>query len=41
MKETLSPISDFDQSNVKLDINNQPYEWIGVNLLPFIDDDRV
>jgi hypothetical protein len=41
MIDPLSPISDFYPSNIKLDINNQPFEWMGVNLLPFIDADRV
>ena len=41
MTDPLSPISDFYPSNIKLDINNQPFEWMGVNLLPFIDADRV
>ena len=41
MTDPLSPISDFYPSNIKLDINNQPFEWMGVNLLPFIDADRI
>ena len=41
MTDPLSPISDFYPSNIKLDINNQPYAWMGVNLLPFVDADRV
>jgi 5'-3' exoribonuclease 2 len=41
MRDPLSPIADFYPSNVKLDINNQPYAWMGVNLLPFIDAERV
>ena len=41
MRDPLSPIADFYPSNVKLDINNQPYAWMGVNLLPFIDADRI
>ena len=41
MRNPLSPISDFYPSNVKLDINNQPYAWMGVNLLPFVDADRI
>ena len=41
MRDPLSPIADFYPSNIKLDINNQPYAWMGVNLLPFIDAERV
>ena len=41
MKDPLSPIADFYPSDVKLDINNQPYAWMGVNLLPFIDEERI
>ena len=41
MRDPLSPIADFYPSNIKLDINNQPYAWMGVNLLPFIDADRI
>ena len=41
MKDPQSPISDFYPSNIKLDINNQPYAWMGVNLLPFVDADRI
>ena len=41
MTDPLSPISDFYPSNIKLDINNQPYAWMGVNLLPFVDADRI
>ena len=41
MRDPLSPIADFYPSNIKLDINNQPDAWMGVNLLPFIDADRI
>ena len=41
MIDPLSPISDFYPSNIRLDINNQPYAWMGVNLLPFVDADRI
>ena len=41
MKDPLSPIADFYPRNIKLDINNQPYAWMGVNLLPFIDAERI
>jgi 5'-3' exonuclease len=41
MRDPSSPIADFYPSNIKLDINNQPYAWMGVNLLPFIDAERI
>ena len=41
MTDPQSPIADFYPSNIKLDINNQPFAWMGVNLLPFIDADRI
>ena len=41
MRDPLSPIADFYPSYVKLDINNQPYAWMGVNLLPFVDAERI
>ena len=41
MTDPLSPIADFYPRNIKLDINNQPYAWMGVNLLPFVDEERI
>ena len=41
MTDPFSPIADFYPRNIKLDINNQPYTWMGVNLLPFIDEERI
>ena len=41
MKDPLSPIADYYPSDIKLDINGQPYAWMGVNLLPFIDAERI
>ena len=41
MTNTNSPIYDFYPSNFKLDTNNQPYTWMRVNLLPFIDAERI
>ena len=41
MRNPLSPIADFYPKNIKLDINNQPYAWMGVNLLPFVDEKRI
>lgn len=36
-----SPIIDFYPKEVKLDINGARYAWMGVNLLPFIDRQRL
>lgn len=36
-----SEIIDFYPSDVKLDINGARYAWMGVNLLPFIDRERL
>eukprot|EP01022_Parablepharisma_sp_SALTPOND_P027935 TRINITY_DN686_c0_g1_i1.p1 TRINITY_DN686_c0_g1~~TRINITY_DN686_c0_g1_i1.p1 ORF type:complete len:796 (+),score=111.51 TRINITY_DN686_c0_g1_i1:2577-4964(+) len=36
-----SEIADFYPTYFKLDINGQRYAWMGVNLLPFIEEDRL
>ena len=36
-----SPIIDYYPTEVKLDINGARYAWMGVNLLPFIDWQRL
>lgn len=36
-----SDILDFYPSEVRLDINGARYAWMGVNLLPFIDRERL
>lgn len=36
-----SEIIDFYPAEVKLDINGARYAWMGVNLLSFIDRDRL
>ena len=36
-----SEIIDFYPSDVKLDINGARYAWMGVNLLPFLDRERL
>jgi len=36
-----SEIFDFYPSEVELDLNGARYAWMGVNLLPFIDWDRL
>ena len=41
MQDPLSPIADYYPIDIKLDINGQKYAWMGVNLLPFIDADRI
>ena len=41
MFDPLSPIADFYPQKIKLDINNQPFVWMGVNLIPFIDENRI
>ena len=41
MYQSDSEIIDFYPKNVKLDINGARYAWMGVNLLPFIDRQRL
>ena len=41
MFDPLSSIADFYPQKIKLDINNQPFVWMGVNLIPFIDESRI
>lgn len=41
MKESKSPIIDFYPTSFRLDVNGAAYAWMGVNLLPFIDQDRL
>jgi 5'-3' exoribonuclease 2 len=36
-----SEIADFYPKDVRLDINGQPYAWMGVNLVPFIEEHRI
>jgi len=36
-----SEIIDFYPTEVKLDINGARYAWMGVNLLPFLDRERL
>eukprot|EP00826_Nyctotherus_ovalis_P039871 TRINITY_DN3867_c0_g5_i1.p1 TRINITY_DN3867_c0_g5~~TRINITY_DN3867_c0_g5_i1.p1 ORF type:complete len:539 (-),score=121.09 TRINITY_DN3867_c0_g5_i1:976-2592(-) len=36
-----SDIADFYPTFFRLDINGQRYAWMGVNLLPFIEEDRL
>ena len=36
-----SDVIDFYPSNLKLDVNGARYAWMGVNLLPFIDRERL
>ena len=41
MSESSSEIIDFYPINFRLDINGARYAWMGVNLLPFIDRQRL
>lgn len=41
MTDPTSEIADFYPSKIKLDINNQPYAWMGVNLIPFVEEKRI
>lgn len=41
MSESASPIIDFYPIEFRLDVNGAAYAWMGVNLLPFIDQDRL
>ena len=36
-----SEIIDFYPSDVKLDVNGARHAWMGVNLLPFLDRERL
>ncbi len=41
INDTKSEIADFYPTDFRLDINGQRYAWMGVNLLPFIEEDRL
>jgi len=41
MSSSKSPIIDFYPINFKLDVNGAAYSWMGVNLLPFIQVERL
>ncbi|KAF7493417.1 5'-3' exoribonuclease 2 [Sarcoptes scabiei] len=41
MIDTSSPIIDFYPSTFKIDLNGKKASWMGVALLPFIDEDRL
>ena len=41
MSEPTSEIIDFYPTEFKLDVNGAAYAWMGVNLLPFIDKERL
>jgi len=38
MNDPFSPISDFYPEYIKLDINGMPFTWMGVNLIPFVNE---
>jgi len=41
MSSSESPIIDFYPVDFRLDVNGAAYAWMGVNLLPFIDQERL
>ena len=41
MLDPYSEIADLYPLNFKLDINGQPYAWMGVNLIPFMEPSRI
>lgn len=41
MADPDSEIADFFPSNIKLDVNGQAYAWMGVNLIPFVEENRI
>ena len=41
MHDPLSELADFYPSHIQLDVNNQPYLWMGVNLVPFVEEKRI
>lgn len=41
MSSSASPIIDFYPIDFRLDVNGAAYAWMGVNLLPFIDQERL
>lgn len=41
MSDPTSEIIDFYPIEFRLDINGAAYAWMGVNLLPFIDKERL
>jgi len=41
MSNSNSPIIDFYPIDFRLDVNGAAYAWMGVNLLPFIDTERL
>lgn len=41
MTNPSSPIIDYYPEKFKIDLNGKKYEWMGVTLLPFIDEEKV
>ena len=41
MWQDSSPIIDFYPSDFKIDMNGKKFEWMGVALLPFVDEARL
>ena len=36
-----SEIIDFFPKDIQLDVNGHPFSWMGVNLIPFVDEERI
>ena len=41
MYQEESPLIDFYPSDFKVDLNGKKFEWMGVALLPFVDEERL
>jgi len=41
MSDTFSPIIDFYPIDFAVDLNGKKFEWMGVALLPFLNEDRI
>lgn len=41
LSDPSSPVIDFYPVNFKLDVNGAAFAWMGVNLLPYIEMDRL
>jgi 5'-3' exonuclease len=41
IKDVRSELADFYPTDFKRDLNGQRYAWMGVNILPFIEENRM